>query len=212
MKPYQTAFIELAIRCQALLFGDFTLKSGRRSPYFFNAGRFQSGRDLAELGDCYAAAMKAHGLSCDVLFGPAYKGIPLAAVTAAAAYREYGDDIPYAFNRKEKKAHGEGGMFVGAPVEGELLVVDDVMTAGTAIRELLSLLEGSKASVGAVLIGLDRCERVENGQSATQVFEKDTGIKVKSIINIWDLLEFLRIEGNTQEVTKIEAELQECGV
>src|SRR5690554_595163 len=156
IESYQQAFIEQAIASEALGFGEFTLKSGRVSPYFFNAGRFCSGAALATLGRCYADAIVASGMAFDVLFGPAYKGISLAAVTAYALAERHGRDMPYAYNRKEKKDHGEGGSLVGAPLRGRVLIIDDVITAGTAIREAMDMIEGAGAEVAGVAIGLDR--------------------------------------------------------
>mgnify|MGYP001418138556 CR=1 FL=1 len=191
MHLFQRDFIQLAIDADALCFGRFTLKSGRESPYFFNAGKFDSGQALAILGKCYAAKIVASGLSFDMLFGPAYKGIPLVAVTAAALAIDHGINIPYAFNRKEAKDHGEGGNIVGAELLGKVLIVDDVMTAGTAIREVLSLLNDFEdACAAGVVIGLDRCEKTNAGLSASQSFSTDFQIPVLSIVTIEDLLQF----------------------
>ena len=174
MQSYQREFMELAIRRGALKFGDFALKSGRNSPYFFNAGMFSTGSDLAVLGRCYAAAIVASGIEFDMLFGPAYKGIPLAASIAVALYEQHGVDKPYCFNRKEAKSHGEGGSLVGAPLEGSVLVVDDVITAGTAIREVLAIIDQSPATVVGTVVGLDRKEKGANSDfSAVQDVEKN---------------------------------------
>ena len=159
LEQYRQDFIRLALACNVLQFGEFELKSGRLSPYFFNAGKFASGSSLAQLGRCYAAAFQAANLPTDMLFGPAYKGISLVATTAIALADHHHVDMPFAFNRKEAKAHGEGGEVVGAPLEGKVLIVDDVMTAGTAIRESMAILEAAGAAGAGVLIGLDRCER-----------------------------------------------------
>ena len=167
MHDYQQQFIEFAIRRNVLRFGEFTLKSGRTSPYFFNAGLFNTGEDLLELSKAYAAALQRSGLDYDIIFGPAYKGIPLATVTAMALAAE-GNNKPFAFNRKEKKDHGEGGNIVGAPLEGKVLIVDDVITAGTAIRESMELIRTSGAEPAGVLIALDRQERGAGELSAIQ--------------------------------------------
>ena len=161
MQGYQTEFIELARNCDVLTFGEFTLKSGRISPYFFNAGAFASGRPLAVLGRCYAQCIVASGVRFDVLLGPAYKGIPLAAATAVALADHHAMDVPFAYNRKEAKTHGEGGTLVGAPLRGRVLVIDDVITAGTAVREVIGIIHAAGAELAGVVIGLDRQERAE---------------------------------------------------
>ena len=168
MKSYQSKFIELALAASALKFGQFTLKSGRVSPYFFNAGEFHTGAQLATLGHCYAAALAGSDLGFDMLFGPAYKGIPLASATAIALAEEFNRDLPYAFNRKEAKAHGEGGSIVGAPLQGRIAVVDDVITAGTAIREVIDIVDQQGAEVTCIVVGLDRQERGRGASSAIQ--------------------------------------------
>ena len=202
MRLFQRDFIQLAIDSDALCFGNFTLKSGRNSPYFFNAGQFDNGQALAMLGKCYAAKIVASGLSFDMLFGPAYKGIPLVAVTAAALAIEHGINVPYAFNRKEAKAHGEGGNMVGAELSGKVLIIDDVITAGTAIREVLGLLNNVENTTAAgVIIGLDRCEKIEAGISASQSFSIDYQLPVLSIVTIEDLLTFLSHNGDSGEHT-----------
>ncbi len=189
MQPHQRQFLELAIERQVLRFGEFTLKSGRVSPYFFNAGRFDSGAALAALGDCYAQALAASGTSFDMLFGPAYKGIPLAT-TLATALAARGRDVPVAFNRKEAKAHGEGGQLIGAPLRGRVLIVDDVITAGTAIREALELIRGGGATPCAVVIALDRQERGKAGErSAAQEIEAEFGLPVIAIAGLAQLLQ-----------------------
>lgn len=192
MHDYQIAFIEFAIARQALKFGNFTLKSGRQSPYFFNAGCFNTGNDLVQLGDCYAKALIRNGLDIDLVFGPAYKGIPLAAATAMALAKDYQRDLPFAFNRKEAKTHGEGGNIVGAPLAGRVLLVDDVITAGTAIRESMTLIQSAGAQPAGVLIALDRQERGQGKLSAIQEVEADFSIPVISIINLTQLLTFVR--------------------
>lgn len=196
MENYQREFIQLAIEHQALGFGEFTLKSGRISPYFFNAGRFQTGRALAQLGRCYAAALEASGVSVDLLFGPAYKGIPLATTTAIALSDHWDRNLPYAFNRKEAKDHGEGGSIVGAPLAGRVLIVDDVITAGTAVGESMELIRAAGARPAAVLIGLNRQERGRGELSAIQEVERLYDVPVISIINVDDIIEFLQSEGN----------------
>jgi orotate phosphoribosyltransferase len=191
MLPYQTQFIELAQEYQVLKFGEFTLKSGRVSPYFFNAGAFSSGRALAALGRCYARRIVESGVEFDVLLGPAYKGIPLAAVTAVALADEHGMDVPFAYNRKEAKSHGEGGLLVGAPLQGRVLVIDDVITAGTAVREVIAMIESAGACLAGVAIGLNRQERGEGELSAIQELERAYGIPVLSIINMSHIIDYL---------------------
>ncbi|MFW2372577.1 MAG: orotate phosphoribosyltransferase [Gammaproteobacteria bacterium] len=200
MQQYQKNFIELALHSQVLKFGEFKLKSGRLSPYFFNAGLFNTGKALAQLGSCYAQAIVDSKISYDVLFGPAYKGIPLVAVTAMALAQDHGLDVPYAFNRKEKKDHGEGGVIVGAPLEGRVLILDDVITAGTAIREAIDIIDAENATAVAVVIALDRQERGQDKRSAVQEVEDDYGIAVKSIINMSDLIQYLEQQGNQAEM------------
>ena len=187
----RTRFIELAIACDVLKFGEFKLKSGRISPYFFNAGAFASGAALAQLGQCYAAALVGAGTTPDLLFGPAYKGIPLVATTAVALAEHHGLDIPYAFNRKEAKTHGEGGVLVGAPVTGDVVIVDDVITAGTAIRESVAMIEAAGGNTRAVVIGLDRCERGTGERSSVQQVREDFGVEVISVITLHDIVEWL---------------------
>ena len=193
------SFIDLAIHCNVLRFGEFTLKSGRISPYFFNAGGFSSGAALATLGQCYAATLTGINTLPDLLFGPAYKGIPLAAVTAVALSEHHGLDIPYAFNRKEVKAHGEGGALVGAPLVGRVAIVDDVITAGTAIRESVALIRAGGADPTTVLIGLDRCERGVGEQSAVQDVREALGLEVLSVITMHDIIDWLIDTGSNGE-------------
>ena len=185
---FQQDFIELALECDVLQFGKFELKSGRISPYFFNAGKFSTGGALARLGRCYAAALNASGVHVDMLFGPAYKGIPLVSATAMAFSEQHGVDLPFAFNRKEVKTHGEGGNTVGAPLAGDVVVIDDVMTAGTAIRESMAILNESGARGAAVVIGLDRCERGDGACSAVQQVEQDWGLTVVSVVSLHDIV------------------------
>lgn len=191
MKPYQRQFIEFALNKQVLKFGEFTLKSGRTSPYFFNAGLFNTGRDLALLGRFYAAALMDSGIDFDLLFGPAYKGIPIATTTAVALAEHHERDVPYCFNRKEAKDHGEGGSLVGSALQGRVMLVDDVITAGTAIRESMEIIAANDASLAGVLISLDRQERGRGEISAIQEVERDYQCKVISIITLKDLIDYL---------------------
>ncbi|MFD0708018.1 orotate phosphoribosyltransferase [Photorhabdus akhurstii] len=191
MKAYQREFIELALKKQVLNFGEFTLKSGRKSPYFFNAGLFNTGRDLALIGRFYAAALLDSGIQCDLLFGPAYKGIPIATTTAVALAEHHDIDMPYCFNRKEAKDHGEGGTLVGSSLKGNVVLVDDVITAGTAIRESMEIIKQHNATLAGVMICLDRQERGNGEISAIQEVERDYGCKVFSIITLNDLINYL---------------------
>lgn len=202
MQKYQHDFIQLAIKHQALCFGEFTLKSGRISPYFFNAGRFQTGSALAELGRFYAAAIKAAKVDFDVVFGPAYKGIPLAATTAIALADHFQQDLPYCYNRKEAKDHGEGGTLVGAPLQGKVLIVDDVITAGTAVREVMTIIKAAGAEPAAVLIGLNRQERGQGALSAIQEVEQNFNIPVVSIIKLNHIIDFLEAQTDQQEMVE----------
>ena len=192
MRAYKTEFIELALEVGALKFGQFRLKSGRISPYFFNSGVFNTGYAVAKLGRYYAAAARESGIDCDMLFGPAYKGIPLVTLTAAALAEHHGLDLPFCFNRKEIKDHGEGGLIVGAAMGGRVLIVDDVITAGTAIRESVDVIRAAGGQPTGVLIALDRQERGTGEASAVQEVEKNYGVKVTSIINLGDLVEHLQ--------------------
>ena len=192
MQDYKTQFIEFAINRNVLRFGEFTLKSGRLSPYFFNAGLFNTGADLALLGQCYAAALNNSGIEFDVLFGPAYKGIPIATTTAVALYDHHDVDTPYCFNRKEKKDHGEGGTLVGAELNGRIMLVDDVITAGTAIRESMEIIAANDANLAGVLIALDRQEKGKGELSAIQEVERDFDTQVVSIVTLNDLISYLQ--------------------
>ena len=192
MKSYQREFLELAIHADVLSFGDFTLKSGRVSPYFFNAGLFRTGLSLSRLGRHYAAAIVDSRIGFDMLFGPAYKGIALAAATAIALAEDHGRDVPFCFNRKEAKDHGEGGNLVGAPLEGRVLIVDDVITAGTAIRESVDIIRAAGAVPAGVAIALDRQERGPQDISAVQAVRQEYGMDVVSIARLDDLLAFLQ--------------------
>ncbi|WP_300619077.1 orotate phosphoribosyltransferase [Dokdonella sp.] len=191
MHDFQRQFLDLSLRLDVLRFGEFTLKSGRVSPYFFNAGLFNSGKALAELGTAYAATAMLSGLEFDLVFGPAYKGIALAAVTAAALADQHGRDVAFAYNRKEAKDHGEGGLLVGAPLAGRVLIVDDVITAGTAIRESLALIRAAGATPAGVLIALDREERGQGALSATQELSAEHGIPTFAIARLTDLLAYV---------------------
>ncbi|WP_075183383.1 orotate phosphoribosyltransferase [Pantoea sp. 1.19] len=191
MKAWQRQFIEFALSRQVLKFGEFTLKSGRTSPYFFNAGLFNTGGDLALLGRFYAQALVDGGVPFDLLFGPAYKGIPIATTTAVALADHHRRDVPYCFNRKEAKAHGEGGTLVGSPLKGKVMLVDDVITAGTAIRESMAIIAANGASLAGVLISLDRQERGQGALSAIQEVERDFHCQVTSIITLRDLISYL---------------------
>lgn len=192
MHDYQRDFIEFAIQQNVLKFGEFTLKSGRTSPYFFNAGLFNSGKALAQLGKFYAAALKESGINYDVLFGPAYKGIPLAAATAISLADQHSIDTPFAFNRKEAKKHGEGGSIVGAELTGQIMIIDDVITAGTAIREVIDIIRKEGAEPAGVLIALNRQEKGNGELSAIQEVERDYGIPVASIVDLNQVLEYLK--------------------
>jgi orotate phosphoribosyltransferase len=191
MRAYQREFLDFALKVGVLKFGEFTLKSGRLSPYFFNAGLFNTGAALARLGRFYARAIVDSGIEFDLLYGPAYKGIPLASVTAAALYDHHGLDLPYAFNRKEAKAHGEGGSIVGHPLEGRILIIDDVITAGTAIRESMTTIQAQGATPAGVIIALDRQEKGQGERSAIQEVEQDYEMPVAAIVRLQDLVEYL---------------------
>jgi orotate phosphoribosyltransferase len=200
MRSHQKEFIEMILARQVLRFGDFTLKSGRTSPYFFNAGLINDGGSLARLGACYAAAIQAAGTAFDMLFGPAYKGIPLATATAVAFAEHHRRNVPLAYNRKEAKAHGEGGTLVGAPLEGRVLVVDDVLTAGTAVRESMSLIKSAGAKPAGVVLALDRQERGQVRLSAVQEIQSAYGIPVIRIITLDDLIEYLAAGADSEEL------------
>jgi orotate phosphoribosyltransferase len=195
MHEYQQDFLDFALHTGALRFGDFTLKSGRHSPYFFNAGLFNTGASLARLGRFYARAIVESGMDFDMLYGPAYKGIPLAAVTCAALADEHKRDLPYAFNRKEAKDHGEGGNIVGSALQGRVLIIDDVITAGTSVRESVDIIESHGAVPAGVVIALDRQERGQRDISAIQEVEKDYGIPVVAIARLADLVGYLERRG-----------------
>ena len=212
MKAYQSQFIELALSCEALKFGEFTLKSGRVSPYFFNAGQFRTGLAVANLGRFYAEALAESGLEFDMLFGPAYKGIPLATATAAALADHHNRDLPFCYNRKEAKDHGEGGSLVGAPLKGKIAIIDDVITAGTAIREVLNIIKEADAEPSAIVVGLNRQERGQGERSAIQELEAETGVPVISIIDLDDVINFLSTSGDEMTLNKIEAYRTQYGI
>ncbi|MCU7844128.1 MAG: orotate phosphoribosyltransferase [Candidatus Thiodiazotropha sp. (ex Monitilora ramsayi)] len=199
MQDYQRDFLDFALDVGVLRFGEFTLKSGRISPYFFNAGLFNTGASLARLGRYYAQAIADAGIEFDVLYGPAYKGIPLAAVTAAALYDRHAIDIPYAFNRKEAKDHGEGGVIVGHPLEGRILVIDDVISAGTSVRESVDIIRQEQATPAGVVIALDRQERGQGERSAIQEVESDYGMPVSAIVRLEHLIEYLEEKQDADE-------------
>ena len=191
MQAYKKQFIEFALSRQVLRFGEFTLKSGRVSPYFFNAGLFNTSADLARLGEFYASAIEDNQLNYDMIFGPAYKGIPIGTAVAVALFNRYQRDVPVCFNRKEAKDHGEGGNLIGSPLQGNVLLVDDVITAGTAIREAMDLIAANQAKLSAVVIALNRKERGKGELSAIQEVERDYQCQVLSIIDLDDLMHFI---------------------
>ncbi|MGB5453540.1 MAG: orotate phosphoribosyltransferase [Sedimenticolaceae bacterium] len=213
MQDYQREFLDFALDLGVLRFGEFTLKSGRVSPYFFNAGLFNTGAALARLGRFYAQTIVDSGIGFDVLYGPAYKGIPLAAVTAAALYDHHDLDVPYAFNRKEAKSHGEGGSIVGHPLQGDILIIDDVITAGTAIRESMDVIAAEGARPAGVVIALDRQERGKGERSAIQEVESDYGMSVAAIVRLEELVDFVRQRGDAAgHLENIVAYRREYGV
>lgn len=213
MKDYQKAFLDFAISQNVLRFGEFTLKSGRVSPYFFNFGLFQTGSALSQLGRFYAQAIVDSGIEFDMLFGPAYKGIPLVSVTATALYEQHDRDYPYAYNRKEAKNHGEGGNIVGAPLQGKVLILDDLITAGTAIREAAGIVEAQGAQVGGVCICMDRQERGRGTQSAVQEVQTDFGVPVLSIAGLSEVVSYMKtVQQDETMLAAIEAYRAEYGV
>ncbi|MBM7456334.1 orotate phosphoribosyltransferase [Oceanisphaera litoralis] len=213
MKAYQRDFIEFAMAKEVLKFGEFTLKSGRKSPYFFNAGLFNSGRDLARLGCFYAAALVDANTQYDVLFGPAYKGIPIASATAVQLAELHDQDVPYCFNRKEAKTHGEGGNLVGSPLVGRIMLVDDVITAGTAIRESMDIIQANGAELAGVLIALDRQEKGKGELSAIQEVERDYNAEVTAIITLADLIDYLSEQpGMSEHLERVRAYREQYGI
>ena len=210
---YQSEFIDLCVRQGALRFGSFTLKSGRESPYFFNAALFNTGAAIRDLGSAYAAAVLASGLEFDMLFGPAYKGIPLATITAAALAEHAGRNLPFAFNRKEPKGHGEGGSIVGSPLQGRVLIVDDVITAGTAIRESIDIIRAAGAAPAGVLLALDRQERAPQSRlSAVQEVSEQYGIPVVAVINLGDLMQHALAQGCSDDLLAMQAYRERYGL
>ena len=212
MEQYQKDFVDFTLETGVLKFGEFTLKSGRISPYFFNAGLFNTGSHLSQLGVFYAKAIEASGLEFDVLFGPAYKGIPLATATAIALNDSLGRNIPYSFNRKEAKDHGEGGSIVGHPLDGDILIIDDVITAGTAIREAQDIITANGAKTKGVIVALDRQEKGNGKLSAIQEVEEIFGITVLSIINLSHIVDYLKDSKNKETLQSIEDYRAEYGV
>ncbi len=213
MRDYQHEFLDFALDAGVLKFGEFTLKSGRISPYFFNAGLFNTGASLARLGRYYAQTIVDSGIEFDVLYGPAYKGIPLAAVTAAALYDQHGLDVAYAFNRKEPKDHGEGGIIVGHALEGRVLIIDDVISAGTSVRESVDIIRVQQATTAGVVIALDRQEKGTGDKSAIQEVEQDYGIPVAAIANLSNLVTYLKQRGDSPEyLAGISAYREKYGV
>jgi orotate phosphoribosyltransferase len=217
MHEYQLTFIDLALARDALRFGHFKLKSGRESPYFFNAGLFSDGTSAAVLGRCYAAAIVRSGIEFDMIFGPAYKGIPLATATAIALSEHHGRNVPYAFNRKESKDHGEGGKVVGTPLKGRVLIIDDVITAGTAVRESLDIIRAAGAEPVAVALALDRQERGQGPLTAVQEVEKEHGLACVSIVTLTDLIDTLsraadgRVRISVEQLTSLRAYRERYG-
>jgi len=218
MQNHQLTFIDLALERDALRFGSFKLKSGRESPYFFNAGMFSDGEAAATLGQCYAAALIGSGIEFDMLFGPAYKGIPLVTATAIALSEQHHRNVPYAFNRKEAKDHGEGGSIVGSPLRGRVVVIDDVITAGTAIRQSLDIIRGAQAEPVAVALALDRQERGQGALSAVQELETQHGLKCVSVVTLADLIEALatpadgRVRISAEQLTSLRAYRERYGI
>ncbi|MDC3315540.1 orotate phosphoribosyltransferase [Candidatus Thioglobus sp.] len=212
MEQYQKDFVDFTLETGVLKFGEFTLKSGRVSPYFFNAGLFNTGSHLSQLGKFYAQAIEESSLKFDVLFGPAYKGIPLAAAASIALNDVEGKSVPYSFNRKEVKDHGEGGSIVGHPLEGDILIIDDVITAGTAIREAQEIIQNSGANAKGVIVALDRQEKGKGDLSAIQEVEQIFGITVLSIINLSHIIDYLKASNDSKILTKIESYRSQYGI
>ena len=212
MEQYQNDFVDFMLEIGALKFGEFTLKSGRVSPYFFNAGQFNQGNHLSQLGQFYAQAIEASGIKFDVLFGPAYKGIPLVAATAIALNDSFNRSVPYSFNRKEAKDHGEGGNIVGHPLEGDILIIDDVITAGTAIREAQDIINANGAKTKGVVVALDRQEKGKGELSAIQEVEQDFGIGVVSIINLSHIVDYLKANDDKNIISRIESYRSQYGI
>jgi orotate phosphoribosyltransferase len=212
MEQYQNDFVDFMLEIGALKFGEFTLKSGRVSPYFFNVGQFNQGNHLSQLGQFYAQAIEASGIKFDVLFGPAYKGIPLVAATAIALNDSFNRSVPYSFNRKEAKDHGEGGNIVGHPLEGDILIIDDVITAGTAIREAKDIIDTNGAKTKGVVVALDRQEKGKGELSAIQEVEQNFGIAVVSIINLSHIVDYLKVNNDKNIINRIESYRSQYGI
>ena len=212
MEQYQNDFVDFMLEIGALKFGEFTLKSGRVSPYFFNVGQFNQGNHLSQLGQFYAQAINASGIKFDVLFGPAYKGIPLVAATAIALNDSFNRSVPYSFNRKEAKDHGEGGNIVGHPLEGDILIIDDVITAGTAIREAKDIIDANGAKTKGVVVALDRQEKGKGELSAIQEVEQNFGIVVVSIINLSHIVDYLKANNDKNIIIRIESYRSQYGI
>jgi len=212
MEQYQKDFVDFTLETGVLKFGEFTLKSGRVSPYFFNAGLFNTGSHLSQLGKFYAQAIEASRLNFDVLFGPAYKGIPLAAAASIALNDSLNQNVPYSFNRKEAKDHGEGGSIVGHPLEGDILIIDDVITAGTAIREAQDIIQSCGANTKGVIVALDRQEKGKGNLSAIQEVEQIFGITVLSIINLSHIIDYLKANNDSIILSKIEDYRSQYGI
>jgi len=212
MEQYQNDFVDFMLEIGALKFGEFTLKSGRVSPYFFNVGQFNQGNHLSQLGQFYAQAIEASGIKFDVLFGPAYKGIPLVAATAIALNETFNRSVPYSFNRKEAKDHGEGGSIVGHPLEGDILIIDDVITAGTAIKEAEDIINANGAKTKGVVVALDRQEKGKGELSAIQEVEQDFGILVVSIINLSHIVDYLKANNDKNIISRIESYRSQYGI
>jgi orotate phosphoribosyltransferase len=212
MEQNQKDFVDFTLETGVLKFGEFTLKSGRISPYFFNAGLFNKGSHLSQLGKFYAQAIESSNLKFDVLFGPAYKGIPLATATAIALKESFNRNVPYSFNRKEAKDHGEGGNIVGHPLEGDILIIDDVITAGTAIREAQDIISANGANTKGVIVALDRQEKGKGELSAIQEVEQIFGVKVLSIINLSHIVDYLQDSKDQDIVDRIESYRSQYGV
>ncbi|MEC8955735.1 MAG: orotate phosphoribosyltransferase [Pseudomonadota bacterium] len=213
MEEYKRNFLELAIKQGVLTFGEFTLKSGRKSPYFFNAGLFNTGQAVAALGQYYANAIIESGIEFDMIFGPAYKGIPLAALSTAALAEHHEINKPFSYNRKEKKNHGEGGVIVGAPLNGHVLIIDDVITAGTAVKEAFNLIENSNAKVAGLIVSIDRQEIGANGKSTIQELQDNFNIPVVSIAKLDDLIELIKISDDLKvHLTSIIKYRQQFGI
>ena len=212
MEQYQNDFVDFMLEIGALKFGEFTLKSGRVSPYFFNVGQFNQGNHLSQLGQFYAQAIEASGIKFDVLFGPAYKGIPLVAATAIALNDSFNRSVPYSFNRKEAKDHGEGGSIVGHPLEGDILIIDDVITAGTAIKEAKNIINANGAKTKGVVVALDRQEKGKGELSAIQEVEQNFGIAVVSIINLSHIVDYLKANDDKNIISRIESYRSQYGI